>query len=185
MVAWNLCQRNGQYFVAQRAGEFRHLVSLDFLQGLITRDPFVGPGAAPLGGVACGPDNAVWHNGRLAPVGTGPVDSLGGVITSNIAMASNLDGRIEIFARGTNNALNHKWRLLLATVGRIGFPGRSPDQRPRRRGMRTGDWRCSQQGRTTPWHQRQVSPGSGSSGWTSLGGVITSQIALGQNADGR
>src|SRR3989442_14303046 len=33
--------------------------------------------------------------------------SLGGTVTSNIAVARNADGRLEIFARGTDSALHH------------------------------------------------------------------------------
>jgi hypothetical protein len=36
--------------------------------------------------------------------------SLGGVITSDITTARNADGRLELFVRGTDNALWHKWQ---------------------------------------------------------------------------
>ncbi|MFJ9012506.1 peptidase M23, partial [Streptomyces canus] len=35
------------------------------------------------------------------------------------------------------------------------------------------------------WHQWQTAPSNGWSGWESLGGVITSNIAVNVNSDGR
>jgi hypothetical protein len=35
------------------------------------------------------------------------------------------------------------------------------------------------------WHQWQVAPSNGWSGWDPLGGFILGNIAVGQNADGR
>ncbi|MFF3943045.1 hypothetical protein [Streptomyces phaeofaciens] len=37
-------------------------------------------------------------------------ESLGGVITSDITVGRNRDGRMEFFARGTDNAVWHQWR---------------------------------------------------------------------------
>ena len=36
--------------------------------------------------------------------------SLGGVLTSNITAGRNADGRLEVFVRGTDNALWHQWQ---------------------------------------------------------------------------
>ncbi|MDX3698060.1 M23 family peptidase, partial [Streptomyces europaeiscabiei] len=38
-------------------------------------------------------------------------ESLGGFITSDIAVNRNADGRMEFFARGTDNAVYHKWQV--------------------------------------------------------------------------
>jgi hypothetical protein len=63
-------------------------------------------------------------------------------LDANIKFASarNQDGRLELFARGADQAL---------------------------------------------WHIWQVAPNGGWSGWQSLGGVLTSNPAVGQQQDGR
>ena len=113
--------------------------------------------------------------------------SLGGVITSNIAVASNADGRLEVFARGTDNALWHQWQTApnngwsgWASLGGVitsdPVVGRNADGRMEVFARGTDN---------AVWHQWQVAPNSGWSGWASLGGVITSNIAVASNADGR
>jgi hypothetical protein len=58
-----------------------------------------------------GTDSALWHNWQTAPNnGWSGWGSLGGVLTSNIAVASNADGRLEAFVRGTDSALWHIWQ---------------------------------------------------------------------------
>jgi acylphosphatase/peptidoglycan hydrolase-like protein with peptidoglycan-binding domain len=113
--------------------------------------------------------------------------SLGGVITSNIAVARNADGRLEIFARGTDNALWHKWQTApnggwsgWASLG--GVITSDPVL-----GM-NADGRLEVFARGTDqavWHMWQTAPNSAFSGWSSLGGVITSNIAVARNLDGR
>lgn len=44
------------------------------------------------------------------PGGWSGYDRLGGVLTSNIAVGRNADGRLEAFVRGTDNALFHIWQ---------------------------------------------------------------------------
>ncbi|MDX3698059.1 peptidase M23, partial [Streptomyces europaeiscabiei] len=61
---------------------------------------------------ARGTDNAVYHKWQVAPNnGWSGWESLGGVITSNIATGVNADGRMEFFARGTDGAVYHKWQV--------------------------------------------------------------------------
>jgi hypothetical protein len=70
-----------------------------------------------------------------------PWASLGGVITTDPTVIRNGDGRLEAFARGTDNAV---------------------------------------------WHIWQTAPNDGWSNWNSLGGTITSNIAVERiAADGR
>jgi len=70
------------------------------------------------------------------PEGTGPA----GMASSRL-VGGNADGRLEVFVRGTDNAL---------------------------------------------WHQSQLAAGGPAwSGWTSLGGILTSDAIVAQNADGR
>jgi hypothetical protein len=53
--------------------------------------------------------DAVWHIWQtLAGGGCLGWGSLGGKITTDIAVGINRDGRLEIFARRTDNALWHK-----------------------------------------------------------------------------
>src|SRR5213593_1282978 len=113
--------------------------------------------------------------------------SLGGVITSNIATARNADGRLEIFARGTDNALWHKWQTALnngwsrwSALGGVITSDSVTAQ--------NADGRLEVFVRGTDnavWHKWQTAPNNGWSGWVSLGGIITSNIVIGRNADGR
>lgn len=110
-----------------------------------------------------------------------------GIITSNPRVEENSDGRLEVFARGTDNALWHKWQVApnsgwsdWATQGggissEIAS-GRNADGRLEIfvRGMDN-----------SLWHKWQLSPGGAWSGWSSQGGALTSDIAVGRNADGR
>lgn len=113
--------------------------------------------------------------------------SRGGVITSNIAIARNADGRLEIFARGTDNALWHQWQ----TAPNNGWSGWASMG-----GVITSDPVVAQNadGRlevfargtdNAVWHQWQTAPNNGWSGWASRGGIITSNIAVARNSDGR
>ena len=113
--------------------------------------------------------------------------SLGGVITSNIAATRNADGRLEIFARGTDNALWHRWQTApnngwaaWASLGGVLTSDPVTAQ--------NADGRLEVFVRGTDnavWHRWQTAPSNGWSGWDSLGGVITSKIATARNADGR
>ena len=58
-----------------------------------------------------GTDNALWHMWQTAPNnGWSGWASLGGVLTSNIGVGRNADGRLEAFVRGSDNALYHIWQ---------------------------------------------------------------------------
>ncbi|MCI0539048.1 MAG: matrixin family metalloprotease [Verrucomicrobiales bacterium] len=114
-------------------------------------------------------------------------ESLGGVITSNIAVGPNADGRLEIFARGTDNGPWHKsqaapgngwldWASLGGVITGDPVVGQNADGRLELFACGTDN---------AVWHKWQVSAGGTWSAWTSLNGVITSKIAVGQNADGR
>jgi acylphosphatase len=113
--------------------------------------------------------------------------SLGGIITSNIGSSRNADGRLEIFARGTDNALWHQWQ----TAPNNGWSGWASLG-----GIITSDpvLALNADGRmevfvrgsdNAVWHQWQTAPSNGWSGWASLGGIITSNLAVARNADGR
>ena len=56
--------------------------------------------------------------------------SLGGIITSEPVIATDADGRIEVFARGTDNALWHIWQTAPSNgLVRLGITGRDHHQR--------------------------------------------------------
>ncbi len=58
-----------------------------------------------------GNDNALWHLWQTAPSsGWSGWASLGGTLTSQIAVGHNADGRLEAFVRGTDNAVYHIWQ---------------------------------------------------------------------------
>ncbi|WP_380166949.1 matrixin family metalloprotease [Jannaschia sp. R86511] len=112
--------------------------------------------------------------------------SLGGVITSGIAVGVNRDGRMETFARGTDGAVWHRWQTAPSN-GWSGWASRGGVITSEIAVGRNQDGRLEIFARGTDnalWHQWQQS-GGGWSGWSSLGGVITGPPAVSRNADGR
>ena len=116
-------------------------------------------------------------------------DSLGGIITSDPAVVVNSDGRLEVFARGTDNALWHIWQTAphagpwsaWASLG--GIITSDPAT------FVNSDGRIEVFARGTDnalWHIWQTAPHTGPwSAWASLGGIITSDPAVADNSDGR
>ena len=111
--------------------------------------------------------------------------SLGGVIFAP-AVTNNLDGRIEVFARGTDGALWHIWQ----TSPNNGWSGWGSlgggIQGPIAVGSNAdGRIEVFVKGMDSAlWHIWQTSPNNGWSGWASLGGWIADPVAS-RNADGR
>ena len=112
---------------------------------------------------------------------------LGGRLTTEPVASNNKDGRIEVFARGTDNALWHIWQTapnngwggwasLGGTITRTPAVARNADGRLEVF-VRGADGAL--------WHIWQTAPNNGWSGWASLGGIITSDAAVTRNADGR
>ena len=112
---------------------------------------------------------------------------LGGKLTTEPVVRANKDGRLEAFARGTDNALWHCWQMT---------PGGAWSGWASRGGVITGtpcvasnaDGRLEAFARGTDgalWHLWQTTPNGSWSGWASLGGVITSEPTAVNNADGR
>jgi hypothetical protein len=59
-----------------------------------------------------GPDAAIWTTGcRGAPTWWTPWISLGGSPNGDPALGINADGRCEVFVRGTDGTLQHRWQL--------------------------------------------------------------------------
>ncbi len=112
---------------------------------------------------------------------------MGGRLTTEPVAANNNDGRIEVFARGTDNALWHIWQTApsngwggWASLG--GVITSTPAL------ISNADGRLEAFARGTDgavWHIWQTAPSGGWSGWASLGGVITSDPCAVRNADGR
>jgi acylphosphatase len=113
-------------------------------------------------------------------------DSLGGVITSRIAVGSNKDGRLEIFARGTDNALWHRWQTAPNSGwSNWGSLGGQITSNPTVIANADGRLEVFVRGSDgAVWHIWQLS-GGGWSSWASLGGGIIGNIAAGRNKDGR
>ena len=113
--------------------------------------------------------------------------SQGGGLTSDIAVGRNADGRLEVFARGTDNAMWHKWQTA-PNNGWSGWASRGGVLTSNITVAQNADGRLEAFVRGTDnalWHNRQTSPGGSWSGWVSQGGVLTSNITVGRNADGR
>ena len=113
--------------------------------------------------------------------------SLGGKLTTEPVLGRNKDGRLEAFARGTDNALWHCWQMT---------PGGAWSGWASRGGVITSvpavasnaDGRLEVFARGSDgalFHIWQTVPNGSWSGWASLGGVITSNPSTGRNKDGR
>jgi acylphosphatase len=120
--------------------------------------------------------------------GTAFLAAMEGVGLRDIAdVAVNADGRLEVFATGTDNALWHIWQTApnngwssWASLGGVLTSSRAVG--------RNADGRLEVFVRGTDdalWHKWQLTPGGAWSGWTSLGGVITSDPFVSRNLDGR
>jgi acylphosphatase len=102
-------------------------------------------------------------------------------------VASNLDGRLEVFARGNDNALWHIWQLV-PNGGWSGWASLGGGIVGRPAVGRNADGRLEVFVRGTDnalHHMWQVAPNSGWSKWQSLGGGLTGAPAVARNADGR
>lgn len=62
------------------------------------------------GGQTNSPSYPLMHVWQLRSGGWSGLNNLGGIVTSNIAVNNNLDGRLEVFVRGTDNSLFHRWQ---------------------------------------------------------------------------
>jgi acylphosphatase len=112
--------------------------------------------------------------------------SLGGAI-ADLTVASNLDGRLEVFARGTDNTLMHIWQTApngswSAWMSLGGVLTGAPVV------ARNADGRLEVFARhsdKTLWHIAQTAPNSGWGAWMSLAGKLADIPVVARNADGR
>ena len=94
-------------------------------------------------------------------------------------------GRLEVFVRGSDKALWHKWQV--APNDGWSAWGSMGGWIDRLAAGRNADGRLEVFARGSDgalWHQWQTAPNNGWSGWASMGGWID-RLAVGQNADGR
>src|SRR6266568_3262216 len=169
--------------------------------GTINANPTIGKNDdGRLEVFATGLDNALWHIWQVAP--NGPWDnwaSLGGPpnvdIGHSIGVHVNDDGRLEIFATGSDSALWHIWQVTpngpwgaWASLGKppgpvfITTPLVSANDDGRLEAFVIGSDRAL-------WHIWQTAPGAPWGGWASLGGPPTGNMVLypflRKNDDGR
>ncbi|HEV8625586.1 MAG TPA: matrixin family metalloprotease [Acidimicrobiia bacterium] len=112
--------------------------------------------------------------------------SLGGTISDPV-VASNQDGRLEVFAKGADNGLWHIWQTAPSN-GWSGWASLGGGMGSKVAVGMNADGRLDIFVRGTDgalWHTWQTAPNSGWSAWASLGGVIQGMPAVGRNADGR
>ncbi|MEV4892013.1 matrixin family metalloprotease [Nonomuraea sp. NPDC055795] len=111
--------------------------------------------------------------------------SLQGIVFATAA-GTNADGRLEVFVRGTDNAVHHNWQTSPGG-GWSGWSSLGGVLQGRIAVGRNHDGRLEIFGRGTDgglYHNWQTAPNSGWSGWSGLGGWIEDP-AVGSNADGR
>jgi acylphosphatase len=112
--------------------------------------------------------------------------SMGGVIFDPVT-TNNQDGRLEVFAKGSDGALWHIWQTAPSN-GWSGWASLGGGMGSPVGLARNLDGRIEIVVRGTDgalWHKWQTAPNSGWSAWASLGGVIVGTPAIGRNADGR
>jgi C1A family cysteine protease len=113
--------------------------------------------------------------------------SQGGVLTTEPVVAQNADGRLEVFVRGTDNAMWHKWQTAPSN-GWSGWASRGGVLTSVPALGRNHDGRLEAFVRGTDnacWHMWQTAPNGNWSGWAFLGGALAGRAAVAQNADGR
>jgi hypothetical protein len=136
--------------------------------------------------VAIGKDEATYVIAQETS-GWGAWTSLGGKATSNPSVARNGDGRLEIFVRGTDGALWHRWEKTVngawsawtSLGGGVHRPFASTDADGRIEVFARGD------GPGALYRIAQKSPGGAWGGWTKMGGEVSGGAQATRNQDGR
>lgn len=155
---------------------------------------FVGARTATLNAAAAlyGPGspnaNAVGQAWSLCGVGAPPAANITFDQRTGRRVARNADGRQELFARGTDGNLYHKWQVVPngGWSGWENLGGYSPGADPVVAVNADGRLEVFTRGADgTLWHIFQWVPNGGWSAWTSLGNNITGTPAVGMNQDGR
>ncbi|HET9079127.1 MAG TPA: hypothetical protein VFO01_01210 [Trebonia sp.] len=110
--------------------------------------------------------------------------SLGGVLTSQPAVASWAAGRYDVFARGADNAVWHKWFSSGKWSGWQSLGGVASSS-PAAAAWSTGRLDLFVRGTNNQLYTRHYTTLAGWSGWSSLGGVLTSGPAVASWGPGR
>lgn len=103
--------------------------------------------------------------------------SLGGALTSQPAVASWAAGRYDVFARGTDNAVWHKWFSNGTWSGWQSLGGTASSS-PAAAAWGTGRLDLFVRGGNNQLYTRHYTTSAGWSGWNSLGGVLASGPAV-------
>jgi hypothetical protein len=167
-------------------GSIMHYPATAFSRnGLPTIEALGGQQIGQRTGLSAGDIAAI--NLLYANTGWSGWNSLGGILTSDVAVGSNADGRMEAFVRGTDNALWHNWQTT-PNGGWSGWNTLGGILTSNIAMGRNADGRMEVFVRGTDnalWHNWQTTPNGNWSGWNTLGGILTSEIAVANNADGR
>jgi hypothetical protein len=111
-------------------------------------------------------------------------ESLGGSLTSQPAVASWAAGRYDVFARGTDNAVWHKWFSGGTWSGWQPLGGVASSS-PAAAAWGAGRLDLFVRGTDNRLYTRHYTTSTGWSGWSSLGGVLTSGPAAASSGSGR
>jgi uncharacterized repeat protein (TIGR03803 family) len=167
----------GMVYKITPRGTLTTLHSLDITDGLDSAGGLVQAANGKFYGAT--EDGGRYSAGSVFSLSVGP----------RIAAASNLDGRLEVFARGTDNAV---WHTSQAVAG-----GSTWNQWTSLGGVVTSDPIVGQNadGRlevfvlgqdSALWHRSQTAASDSTwTPWSSVGGKLTSNSAVGRNTDGR
>ena len=178
----DLRPRGGRRPLAQVADRAeRQLVRLGVRGGWIDLLEVGRNARRPPGGLRPRLDGAVWHKWQVAPNGAWS----GWAVPRRLDRPArrvdrNADGRLEVFARGSDKALWHIWQVAperrLVAAGSRSAAG-STTSPPRR--TPTAASRSSSAARTRRlWHKWQIAPERRLEGWASQGGWID-RLAVG------
>ena len=122
-----------------------------------------------------------------APGSSTQWSNFGGWFAGKAAISRNVDGRLELFVRGGDNAVWHRWQTSAdgAWSGWYSLGG-SVTGNPEAVVNADGRLEVFATGADGGlWHNWQVTPGGNWSTWSSLGGVIWGDPSAAVNADGR
>jgi uncharacterized protein YkwD len=166
---------------------------LDGMGGSLAGRVAVGPNSdTRLEAFARGVDGAVWHSWQVAPnTPWTSFYSLGGSFTQDPAVGLNTDGRLEVFVSDAAGAVSHVWQTT-PSGGWSGFYslGSTPSGplAGRLAVATNADGRVeifARDAQHALWHNWQVVPSGGWSGWYSLAGSVYGEPSAGRNGDGR
>jgi hypothetical protein len=142
------------------------------LGGVATSSPTIAAGSSGrLDAFVRGTDNALWTRSFVPGTGWSSWSGLGGILASGPAAVAASGGRVEVVVRGSDGAVWRRtrtsvWSAWTSVGGRIvGEPGIAA----------TGDGvDVFARGLTDMLHTQHLGATGGPSGWTSLGGVLSS-----------